>query len=132
MAFKLTKAQEIERTKLISDASDALDELNQSIVQFNHVVGEQRSIVESLLSTYNEALLAMKAYAEERGQAWQAEFDEKSEGWQDGDRGEAVKGLISEWEEFDIEELEIEISSDIEEIEEDAITNFSELAAEAN
>ena len=69
---------------------EAKDKLVIAIDEYNAATTDPRAAVESALKEYNEALAEAKGFAEDIANEAESEFDNKSEKWQEGDRGQAV------------------------------------------
>lgn len=97
MAFKLTKAEldrkgEIERTitEAVGKAEDGLRELEEAV----------KKLVDDFNTEYidplNDALKAGYDFADDIANERQSEYDDKSERWQEGDRGQAAYSWLSQ------------------------------------
>lgn len=82
MAFKLTKLQTVQIDALRAKVEVAKEE------------------VQNAAENFNEALLELREAVTEIAEDWQSEFDDKSEKWQESDRGEEVQSFISSWTEY--------------------------------
>lgn len=130
MAFKLTKTQETEWKNLIEIAQDRMHTLNAAIEEYNeHVVWTERVL--PALEQYNSALASLKECSEAIAAVWQTEFDERSEKWQESERGGQVSELIQAWEALDFEEPEIDEPDDIPEVD-DVLGEAEELPTAAD
>lgn len=94
MAFKLSKA---ERAELDSFAT----RLSKENADLTAVLEEQGAIIEAAyeringaIDTYNGVLADAHSFIEDISQEAQSEFDDKSERWQEGDRGSEVQEWI--------------------------------------
>lgn len=100
MAFKLSKHEYAERDRLIEDlrvrkeAFEASQESGEGIperlAEFLVTLGETEEFCDGIADRFRE------------------EFDEKSENWQEGDRGQEVDALICSWEDADFSEPNLE------------------------
>lgn len=112
MAFKMTKAQLKERDGLASGLKEAAAELKEKIEAANSALADVRTSVEE----YNAKLESAKEFVEGIAEAAQEAYDEKSEKWQEGEKGDAASSWIDELQSADIpEELELTIPEDIDE-----------------
>lgn len=91
MAFKLTKEEILERNALLADMKDAKDALDSSV------------------QIYNQALDKTREFIEKTRERMQNEFDEKSEAWQQGDKGAAVAEMLASWDEVNPEDVDIDL-----------------------
>lgn len=100
MAFRLTNKEEKERQALAAELGEKAEALTEARDNYNEVV---------------ERAIAFRDGVAER---LQSDFDNKSEGWQEGDKGSAAQELISAWEELEIEKVEFDDPEDEERLEE--------------
>jgi hypothetical protein len=114
MAFKLSKAELEQRSKLIERLNEAHGKLEAAINGYNEQVAELREPVEQAVSTYNEELAEAAAFAAQIAESRQGEYDDKSDKWQEGDKASAAADWISEWENFEADEIEIEWPDELE------------------
>lgn len=78
------------------EKQQALDELNGEIAAFNKVLDEVRDFATSIETTM------------------QSIFDDKSETWQQSDKGQEFEAFLGEWSNFSLEDLPEEEVNDIE------------------
>ena len=106
---KLSKKQHDKFESVKGDCTDAADALTNAIDEFNGKVEtvvetanaeieELYKTVESALSEYNDAVTEAKAICEETNGDQESYFDERSERWQEGERGEAYREWADSWE----------------------------------
>lgn len=114
MAFKLSKTELAEKLHHIEALEKAHTALSDAVAVFNVAVQTQRELLEEAIVGYGDAIGEAKGWAEEIAADIQCEFDDKSEKWQEGDRGQAAAEWIAAWEGFDPEDAEIEIPEEIE------------------
>jgi hypothetical protein len=108
VAFKLTKAEdarkseyESELNQIVGDADDAKTELESKIEDLI------REFNEKVVDPLNEKLNEVRGFVEDIKNERQGEFDDKSERWQEGERGEAAQEWIQRYEsaESELEEM---------------------------
>jgi hypothetical protein len=114
MAFKLTKAEETELEKLKTTLTDAYSGLEISVNDYNEKVEEVKDAVDSALATYNAALAEFRSFVEGVATSRRDEYDEKSDGWKEGDNGSTAEEWISTWEGADLEDAEIKYPDQLE------------------
>jgi len=119
MAFKLTKAQIADREQLVTSLREKGEALNAAIVTFNETVAGQGEALTTAIQTYNEQLEEARSFVGTIAEDMRGEFDEKSEKWQEGDKGQEVQAWVEAWEGVDLEDVEVEIPEAIEEIDAD-------------
>jgi hypothetical protein len=98
MAFKLSKQQVAERDALAGALRQKAKQLNIAIDAFNQSVAPLTLTVRKALDDYNEALEKARTLASSVTEAAQAEFDAKSEKWQESNKGIEVRVWIEQWE----------------------------------
>jgi hypothetical protein len=131
MAFKLTTNEARKVSELEALLDDTRSELNNEIVRFNETVETLMSAVNNAVDKYNDAIYATAAFCEDIAASYQAEWDEKSEKWQEGDAGDAAANWISQWESHCIEQIEPLEAPTLDEIDSDAESTLTELPSEA-
>lgn len=132
MAFKLnsqetkTRAALAEELRsLAADVEEAVEQFNSeadalwsdlaaAIEEFNAKRAEAFQGVESAINAYNEKLDEARGLRDDVAGRLEDEWSEKSEKWQESDKGEAASNMKTEWENADLDDFEIE---EIEEIE---------------
>jgi hypothetical protein len=92
MAFKLKKNE-------VETLVDKIMELRDA-----------ENTIEEAIADYNVKLAQTKVFIEARTSAWQTEYDDKSEAWQEGDKGVAVGEFIESYDAFlqDYDELALD------------------------
>ena len=96
---KLTKAHLTSRDQLIEDLNDTYEALEDAVSAYNTTLAEAWNEVLSAEEAYNDATQAAQEWLKDRAAEIQAYIDERSEQWQDSDRGKAY----GEWKEtFDL------------------------------
>ena len=114
MAFKLTKAEHHERALIVEKLTEAKTEVEEAIAAFNAKMEEAWAEVSAKIETYNETVTAAAEFRDNIVEQRQGEWDDKSERWQEGDRGQSAQGWISEWEGASLEPLEVEQPEELE------------------
>jgi len=82
MAFKLKKTELDTLLKLASNMRAAEETLEQALIDYNLKLSEAKEFVEKV------------------AEDWRAEFDDKSEEWQAGERGDEANEIIEDYEGF--------------------------------
>jgi hypothetical protein len=97
MAFKLSKEEKSQKDDFVKrlrekraeiEALNEEDDSEDLVDDYNSIVQEAREFVEQVAGTLREA------------------WDEKSENWQEGDRGVAIGENIDLWESMTLEDLD--------------------------
>lgn len=115
MPFKLTKAEAAERAELVEKLTAAKTEVESAVAAFNEKLAEAWQEVQAKIETYNEVVTAAAEFRDGIVDSRQSEWDDKSEKWQDGERGEAASVWINEWSSASLDALEIEEPEGLEE-----------------
>jgi len=101
MAFKLSRQQMARRELLIEQLRDG------------------HAALETAIQIFNDAVARAKDLVEEVGGDWRNQFDDMSESWQEGDKGQEVEQLVADWESmefFDAEAAPDDPSDSLEEL----------------
>lgn len=113
MAFKLTKAEDTRKFEIESNLGSAYNEFEQARDELQGKIEDLiREFNDGPLTKFNEAVAEARGFVEDIKNERQGEFDDKSERWQDGERGQAAQEWLQQWEsgESSLEELsEIEV-----------------------
>lgn len=106
MAFKLSKAD----SKLKDEHAQHLRDAKEKITIQENMMTVAVDALNRAIKDYNGVLADVKTFVDEHAEVWQAEHDDKSEKWQESEKGEAATTLIGEWEGFDADDLdEVEV-----------------------
>ena len=119
MAFKISKADK----KIVDEALASVQEkyavIEQLVADINELVAEKNQELEDAINDYNGALSDLRSPLEETIQGFRDEAEDKSEKWQEGERGQEVfswidelESSLSELEDAGTEELLSEIEFD--------------------
>lgn len=116
MPIKITKADEKEWGKL-TGAMVLLDvELDAAITAYNEAVKEAYEKLNGAVTAYNEAQTEVREWIEQQVSDWQEDFAERSEKWQEGEKGQAAQSFIEAWESHanELEEVEVDEPDELE------------------
>lgn len=108
MGFKLTKDEAARKAELLLDLQAQYDKLEDAINTYRAEEALLREPVVNALDAYNELVDAARGFAEDVANRAETEYDEKSEKWQEGDRGEAAREWKDAWDNVNLDEIEIE------------------------
>jgi hypothetical protein len=129
MAFKLSKQQLAQRDALAADLRQQATVLNTAIAAFNRGVAPLAQAVTTATDDYNQMLDTARTLANDIAETARRKFDEKSERWQDGDRGIQIRTWIEQWE-MSLDDVELDLPEPLEEIDPDDHAGAIESAAE--
>jgi len=129
MLFKLGKEQIAQRDAIAVKIQEQREAVDTAVVAFNDAMTVARNELQAALDIYNEALTEAKTFAEDVAQNWENDFEEKSERWQEGEKGEAVREMIEAWQSVDLDEAAIdmpdaEVSFDDVEMHDEVLSNL--------
>lgn len=110
MAFRLSKTE----SKQLAEHRETLGRQRDKVLaEFEWMKENVEAAVEKVndeIREYNLALADARSFVEAVAEVHRGNFDDRSDGWKDGDRGQAADSWISEWEGVsldDIDEVEI-------------------------
>jgi hypothetical protein len=130
MTFKISKQQLAERDALAADLRKKAEALNIAIVAFNQTIQPVSQAVRDALEDYNGILEKARVLADSITEAAQGEFDEKSEKWQESDKGVQVRTWIEQWE-MSLEDVDLDLPEPLTEIDPDEQAGAIESASPA-
>jgi len=113
MAFKLSKKEDAEREVLAAKLENAAQELEQKIADFNRMLWESNSILQEAIDAYNDVLDQAQSFVEEISEAAENEHAEKSESWQESDRGQAAYEWVEEWRNVELDYVIIDMPDEL-------------------
>src|SRR4051812_36386527 len=95
--MKLNKGQQEQFDRLKASLEVAADLLNGAIDTFNGEMHEAWTKVERERDNVNDRIKALEAFRDQVHSDAQAEFDDHSEKWQEGDAGQALADFLDKW-----------------------------------
>lgn len=114
MAFKVTK-EEAERLEALADKlGNAREFLEDELDDLNRQIRESLDTINFKIAGYNELLEEARGIIDDVHSQGESDFDDKSEKWQEGERGEATREWLESLESIrdddlgDIEPIEFE------------------------
>ncbi len=111
MAFKL----DTKKRDAIADELEALHEkVEEAVTALNAAIDEKSKAVTEAVEAYNTKLKEAADLASETASDARDTYDERSDGWREGDKGQAVDSWITELEGFDDADLEVDLPETIE------------------
>lgn len=102
MAFKLTKDE--QKTK--DGFATKLREAAQEIQLRKEIVDAAIAAANDAITAYSAVLADVETFIEERKNAWQSDYEDKTDRWKEGEKGEAAASLIEQWDTFDTTEID--------------------------
>lgn len=110
---RITKAQQENIDKAISEATKAEEDLVSAIEEYNQHRDEIVSVVEQALETYNDKLIAIKDVYEGIAEEARNYYDERSEKWQEGDAGTNYNEWVDALEAVEFDEVELDLPDEL-------------------
>lgn len=131
--MKLSKAEERRREELAEKLEAAGQEVNARFAELLKLLTDAEHDVNKAIRDYNKILLEAEAFVEGVAEEMRDSFDDKSERWQDSDKGQSAAAFVEEWEQFEASELR-EVAILMPELEEEPChaTELRELPAESD
>jgi len=114
MPFKLTKTEETEFEKLKMDLTNKYGEVEVTVSEYNEETEKVKAAVDTALATYNASLAEFRSFVDKIASERRDEYDEKSDGWKEGDNGSTAEEWVSTWEQADLEDAAITFPDDLE------------------
>src|SRR5262245_24268876 len=131
MSFKLSKEDRARKIELVNQLREWQDRVNDSIAVAQDKMKDALVDVNDVIDTYNEKVEEVREFVERVASDFRSDFEDKSEGWQEGERGQTVGEFIDAWENLEINQVdritlpdvelddEIELPNDLEELAEE-------------
>jgi chromosome segregation ATPase len=125
--MKLTKTERTQHDTHVAALREALDTLNQAISDYNEAVASAHTDLENAAADYNSAMQDAKSFAEDIANERRSKFDDRTEAWQESDRGQSAESFIDAWENFDGEEVEYDTPDTVDEVDDTAADDLENL-----
>jgi hypothetical protein len=87
-----------------------------AITDYNETMATVAPALRGALDSYNEAIEAARNFVNGIAEPAREEYDNKSEKWQESEKGVEAGRWISEWEEINLEDADIDLPEPLEEI----------------
>lgn len=127
----LNKEQLNNLTQLQSDLQDAQEKVESAISDFNANINELwANLVSDSLDDYNKLVQQATEFVDETRSTMQSYYDERSEKWQEGDRGQDFQSWLDEWDSTELEEIEMTMPEETDLPEFQAVEAIDELPTE--
>src|SRR5262249_22751382 len=105
---KLTKSMLIERDGICERLHTAYEALEQAVDTYNEAMAAQWDTVESAVNAYNEVVEDANGWKEEVASEMQGYIEDRSEKWQEGERGQAYMAWQQEFSDHDLEAIDLD------------------------
>jgi hypothetical protein len=103
MAFRLTKDEQTQKTKIQASLQASWDALEDAKAGAEDKIRTALEELNVFLEAYQKVVSEAEAFREEVAGRLREEWDEKSDGWQEGDKGQEANSFIEEWENASME-----------------------------
>ena len=110
----ITKEQIAEKANIVARLEDAAKKVEEAIDAFNTGLEALRETAAPAIEAYNDALREAAEFTGQIASDADFEFGEKSEKWQESERGQDARDWIDTWNDVDLEEIAIEWPEEIE------------------
>jgi TolA-binding protein len=107
MAFKLNKQEDAQRADLVNKLTSAREALDAKIEDLQDAFQTAVDALEDEVRAYNETLEQARGFCADTAAQAEEDFGDKSERWQEGERGEQAREWIDAWEQADLEDAEL-------------------------
>lgn len=114
MVFKLDKKEIARRDEIFATLNETSSKLEDAVSTYNAEMANLRIPLDAALAAYNEAVAEAQSFAEDIVNQADSDISDKSERWQEGERGEEATSWKDEWEGASFDEVEIEYPDDLE------------------
>ncbi len=114
MTFKLNKSEVAQKAELMGQIADAKLALDTAIENYNSAVAGAKKTLLPAIETYNETLSAALEFTQDIAGQAQSDIGDKSERWQEGERGQAAVAWGEEWSNATFDPIEVELPDDLE------------------
>lgn len=105
---KLSKIMLTERGNICDRLRAAFEAMEQAVATYNEAMAAQWSAVKATTQTYNAVVAEANAWQEDVVSAMQEYIAERSNKWQDSERGHAYLDWQEEYESNDLEEIALD------------------------
>ena len=119
-AIKLDKAQRAELEKFRKSLRESEDAVTDAVAEYERRCESAREELIPVLEKHNELLAEVKEFASNVAAVVRDAIDERSEKWQESDKGTAAEEFQSSWEGYDPDEYSIPDEVLVEEIDSSA------------
>ena len=127
--MKLSKTHAKQINDLVTMLREAQEALAPAIVAYNEALAEAHGKLLDALEPYGEALSYVEEDVQSIGATMREEWDEKSEKWQESDRGVEASDAIDGLENFSMDDLSVEEPDSLGETE-DYASSLEEMISE--
>ncbi len=116
MAFRLTNDEQKDKTKHESALREGWAKVEDAKAEAEGAIQQAMSALKEAINEFQTAVENAEGFRDEVSSRLREEFDDKSETWQEGDRGQEASSVVESWENtsFQADDLEVpEIDLDL-------------------
>jgi arginyl-tRNA synthetase len=113
--MKLTNSQIEKKTALVDRAGKARTVLADAIQAYNDALSEAYGNLKIALDEYESERERIASDVEEIASDLRGKWDNKSEKWQESDKGQSAATFVEEWENVSLDEFEVDEPDEINE-----------------
>jgi hypothetical protein len=113
MAFKLDKQEIARRDQIKEELVELRGKLEDAVSTYNAALEGLKAPVEEALAAYNVAVEEARGFAEDIANQADNEISNKSEKWQEGEKGQAASEWKDAWENEEFSEVEIQFPEEL-------------------
>jgi hypothetical protein len=113
MSFRLSKNEIASRDEIIARLEKAAAEVTAAVEAANAAIEAATEPVNGAIERYNEIVGKAREFAADVASQAESDIGDKSERWQEGERGQAAQEWQQEWEGLSFEDIELELPQPI-------------------
>jgi chromosome segregation ATPase len=125
---RLSKSDQATLTELVRKLESQESKVEEAVNELNSVIASHLETVESAIEAYNEVVRDANEFRDNINTEQNEFFSEKSEKWQEGEKGDAYSSWMGEWEN-ELPEATIELPAEVQ-VELTASVQLAELPIE--
>lgn len=107
MAFKLTKDEMKTKTELGESLEKAWASVEEAVGVYNDDIKVAKEKVTKVIASFNDVAAQAATFIAGVAERAEGEIGDKTEKWQESEKGEAAASWKDEWSEFDADGIEI-------------------------
>ncbi len=104
--MKLSKEQKSLEKEILVRLEKAAEDVKDCIVDANDTISKLNDRIKEVTINYNDELDRIRVYRDEVVQELSDFIEEKSEKWQEGEKGQELIEIKDEWEGLDLDDLD--------------------------
>ena len=97
MSWKLSKEQLAERERLVKELREKREALEEAVIKFKETIATAHGDVATAHKAYDTVHDEVRDWVDQTKSDFESEFEDKSDTWKEGERGEAVQAWLEEF-----------------------------------